>query len=118
MVLTIRATASAPRAAMPGVITARPVAKFLRSSSFSARMRAVLLSMTDLQIRREFFRRGRCAGSSLLGVRCGSVGFVRPVHQRNGRPMPNNLGQGWVITELQRERIGFAVGHDCFPPAI
>jgi hypothetical protein len=31
--------------------------------------------------------------------------------------MPNNLGLGWVIAELQRERIGFAVDHDCFPPA-
>ena len=31
--------------------------------------------------------------------------------------MPNNLGLG-VIAELQRERIGFAVDHDCFPPAI
>src|SRR6202011_1242830 len=53
MVLTIRATASAPRAAMPGVITASPSAKFWRSLSFSAAMRAVLLSMTDLQIFRE-----------------------------------------------------------------
>jgi hypothetical protein len=41
MVLTIRLTASGPRAATPGVMTAMPAAKFWRNSSFSARMLAL-----------------------------------------------------------------------------
>src|SRR5271165_4397816 len=47
MVLTIRATASGPRAAMPGVITATPSAKFWRSWSLSSRILSVLASMVE-----------------------------------------------------------------------
>src|SRR5271165_2140708 len=47
MVLTIRSTASGPRAAMPGVITAAPPAKFWRSWSLSSRILSVLASMME-----------------------------------------------------------------------
>src|SRR3981081_4411910 len=100
MVLTIRATASAPRAAMPGVITANPSAKFWRSSSFSARMRAVLLSMTDLQIfsgRRGWVRDWdpRRSGQVGLSLSLGVVGWR--VHQRDGAAMPGELGKLRVV---------------------
>src|SRR6202040_2862851 len=109
MVLTIRATASAPRAAMPGVITALPSAKFWRSSSFSARMRAVLLSMTDLQIFR--WKKGgwvrdrdpRRSGQVGLSRRLGFVGWR--AHQRNAAAVPDELGKVRGIAVPQAEGV-------------
>ena len=49
MVLTMRATASWPSAAMPGVMTATPPARFCRSSSLSERMRIVFVSISILR---------------------------------------------------------------------
>src|SRR6202048_3292163 len=120
MVLTIRATASPPRTTMPGVITARPPAKFWRSSSFSARMRAVLLSITDLLIFR--WRRVWVATdprrSSLLRLsrRLGFVG--RRVHQRNAAAVPDELRQVRVVAVLQDEGVAFPGEDDCLPPAV
>ena len=59
MVLTIRATASGPRAAMPAVITAWPLGRLRRSSSLSARIRSVVGFMVCLD-------QGICVG----GERC------------------------------------------------
>src|SRR6202048_5535106 len=122
MVLPIRVTASAPRAAMPGVITAAPPAKFWRSSSLSARMRAVLLSMTDLQIFRwkkgGWVRDRDPRRSSLLAVsrRLGFVG--RRAHHRNATAVPDELGQVRVIAVLQDEGVALPVEHDTLPPAV
>src|SRR5271165_6553245 len=50
MVLTMRATASDPSAAMPIVMTAWPWLKFFRSSSLSARMRSVCVDLVSVVI--------------------------------------------------------------------
>src|SRR5271166_3490674 len=47
MVLTIRSTACGPRAAIQGVITATPSAKFWRSWSLSSRIRSDLVYMVE-----------------------------------------------------------------------
>src|ERR1700738_933093 len=106
---------------MPGVIPAAPPAKFWRSSSFSARMRAVLLSMTDLRFGFGG-RRGWVATdprrSSLLRL-SRRLGFVdRRVHQRNSAAVPDELRQVRVPAVLQDEGVAFPGEDDCLPPAV
>src|ERR1700730_17014107 len=84
-------------------------------------MRAVLLSMTDLQIDR-WGERGsgrRARGLSHgLGGRLRSAFFVRGIYQRNATAMPDELGQVRVVAVLQDEGVAFPVEDDCFPPAV
>src|ERR1700730_4758890 len=83
-------------------------------------MRAVLLSMADLQILggRKVWTAAKPRRSSLL-VRSRRLGVVgERAHQGNAAAVPDELGEVRVIAVLQRERVALPFEHDCFPPPV
>src|SRR5260370_17149871 len=83
-------------------------------------MRAVLLSMTDLQILggRKVWAAAKPRRSSLL-VRSRRLGVVgERAHQGNAAAVPDELGEVRVIAVLQRARVALPFDHDCFPPPV
>src|ERR1700730_7445538 len=85
-------------------------------------MRAVLLSMTDLQIfrwKKGGWVRDRDPRRSSLLALSRRLGFVgRRAHHRNATAMPDELGQMRVIPVLQDEGVVLPVEHDSLPPAV
>src|ERR1700730_3916477 len=83
-------------------------------------MRAVLLSMTDLQILggRKVWAAAKPRRSSLLrlGRRFGVVGGR--AHQGHGTAVPDEVGEVRVITVLKGERVALPFEHDCLPPPV
>src|ERR1700730_5066106 len=87
-------------------------------------MRAVLLSMTDLQIVRmwesgaRFGGQGaRAAGATRADADTLSL-IAGRAHQGNGAAMPEELGEFRVIAKPQREHVVFAVEDDGLPPSV
>src|SRR5260370_41652936 len=83
-------------------------------------MRAVLLSMTDLQILggRKVWVAAKPRRSSLL-VRSRRLGVGgERAHQGNAAAVPDEIGEVRVIAVLQGERVAVAGEHNPLPPPV
>src|SRR5580704_9281278 len=109
MVLTMRSTASWPRAATPGVMTATPPARFCRNSSLSARIRTVLGSMSILRWVLDENRRHGSSGTPEVGMlkngyACDGLGVKWPQERRRPEGLPYSAA-GLIRAMAERCRI-------------